>query len=445
MPDKPSMFVAMSYDPADQKINEKIIRLVLKRDFEIVPANLLNSQPPQVNVPNMIRDADIFAAIATKRFEIAGTKEGKPSDWLLQEIGMAAAFSKPCLVFEEKGVRVEGVAQYITTIGEPFDRENIDEQLESYIQRIAFEARKLKQDKITKVEGWFDTRAVIQEIFENAHRYVHGVVEDFSSIDKFEGSLARLSKEVDFLLICSAYAPDVVRLENQLKLIKCNTQSIRYISPSKIGRIRMLFNETVGLFVIHGGGDNYFGIKIKPVDDLEKHFRDLEKESSPDIESARIEGKYCEATRSILSGSVKWAIERIHDFEKKDRFLYILSSRFTLFVTDEEVQKAIIKLARRGGCKIMFVLSEKSLDKGNYLQSISEIIKEKLGGFSNVSIRVLKKDYPLGRHRMIITNKIALDILDFDKDGYYYSTIQDQKHINMLKEDFAKLPAEKIK
>ncbi len=443
MSEKPRMFVAMSYEDADKKINETIISVVLKRDFSIEPANLLSAMPPHEKVPSLIREADIFAAIVTKRFKIEGTDKSKPSDWIQQEIGMAQAYTKPCLIFKECGVELEGITKSIATLGE-FDRESIDDCLGKFIESAAAEAKKLKEDRITKIEGWFDTRKAIEDVFDYARKYVRGVVEDFSSIDKFKDSLDRMDKNVDFVLISSPYGDDVSKLESEVMRIHCKKKEVRFINPSSIGKVRMLFNEKFGLFVIHGRGEEYFGIRIAPVDDLESHFEKLIGESLPDKESARMEGKFCEISRNDLASSVVWAIKKISEFEKRDRFIYILSSQFTLFVTNEELQKAIVEAARTGGCKIKFVLSKKILERGNHTRSISEILKEKLGQFKNASFNVLKENYPLGRRRMIITNKIALDILDFGEDRYYYSTIQDSNHIDMLKKDFEKLPFKEL-
>jgi hypothetical protein len=444
MPEKPTVFVAMSYADNDKIVN-KFITDIFGSRFFFLPADIVSTDPPPSRIPGLISEADIFIAIATRREKIENKDAWVPPGWIQNEIGMAHARGKRILVFKEKGVELGGIETYITTVGE-FDRNHLENSVQMFMKCAEDEARKLSEEKITKIEGWDDTKKVIAEVFEGSRRFIHGVVEDFSSIDKFGNTLTSMDKGVELLLICSPSGYDILNLENYVNQLNLRKKEIRFIDPSKIGRVRILFNERTGLFVIHSQGEDYFGIKISPIDDLASHFEILKAQSLPDREAAKLEGKFCPVSEEELVSSITWAIKAIGEFAEKDRFIYFLARRFTLFARNKELRQSILDMAERARemkCDIRFVLGEEALDRGSYPKSLSEMITQTLGNFNNVSVYILRADYYLGRRRMIITNKIAFDILDFDTDGYYYSAIQDPNHINMLKRDFEALPVRK--
>jgi hypothetical protein len=441
MPDRPKAFVAICYDENDRQING-IIMGIIATHFTIIPADLLSSKPPQKKVPGLIKDCDIFIAILTKRI-IAGKKDWKTSEWVQNEIGMAVACRKPILLFREKGVEISGgIAKSVTTIAD-FVRTNISKRITEFNESLVLEACRLRQDKITKIDGWDDTKRAIAEIFETAEKYVHGVVEDFSSLESFESSLTQLNKEVEVSIICSPSGRDIQKMETFLSQLNFKKKNIRFADPTKIGRIRILFNENAGLLVIHGSRNQYFGIKISPIDELEAQFKLLLKESSPDKMTAKIEGRFCQSTRQDLSDLLTWAISAVNNFDERERFVYILGSQFTLFAQYENLKKAITDVASKDNCSVRFVLTNQSVDRGTHEHSLYEIITDTLETYQGFSIRLLKEDYPLGRRRMVITNKLAIDILDFHSESYYYSTIEDREHIDMLKRDFEELPVQK--
>jgi hypothetical protein len=444
MPEKPTVFVAMSYDNNDKIVNKFITDIFAIR-FTFLPADIVSAEIPPTRIPGLIGEADIFIAIATRREKIEKKDAWVPPGWIQNEIGMAHARGKRILVFKEKGVELGGIENYITTVGE-FDRSYLENSVQMFMKCAEDEARALNVEKIRKIEGWDDTKKVITEILEGSRRFIHGIVEDFTSIDKFENILASMNRGVEFLLICSPSGDDISNLENRVSQLDLTRKEIRFIDPSKIGRVRILFNERTGLFVIHSQGEDYFGIKISPINDLESHFEILKAQSIPDREAAKLEGKFCPTSEEELVSSIMWAIKAIGEFPEKDRFIYFLARRFTLFARNKELRQSVLDIAQRARemkCEIRFVLGEEALDRGGYPKSLSEMITETLRNFNNVSVGILEADYYLGRRRMIITNKIALDILDFDTDGYYYSAIQDSNHISMLKQDFEALPIRK--
>ena len=444
MDEKPKMFVALSYDEKDEKVNNFFLG-ILRPYFSITPADLLSTEPPQEKVRGLIKDSEIFAAIPTRRFKIHVSENNdvpteqdknkwKTSDWIQQEIGMAHAFKRPCLIFKEEGVELGGITLSITTIRE-FNKETLEKSVEEYITCILEEAKRLKEERIIKIEGWHDTKQVIEDIIEGAEKYIYGVVEDFSPIDKFESSLSQLNKDVEFLLICSPVGDDIAKLERQVSALKCKSKEIRYIHPSKIGRVRILFNERLGVFAIHARGDEYFGIKITPVDDLKNHFNLLKEESYLEKEPVMLEGKFCRIGPDDLANSLIWAIKGIDEFEKGVRFLYILASKFTIFVRSQALRDSIIDLARQESCKIDIILSKKAIDRGTYPKALYERLSESIGKHKHVGIHILDENYPFGQKRMIVTNKLAMDLLDFGEQGYYYSVIQDQNHIKVMKSE----------
>jgi hypothetical protein len=431
MDEKPKMFVALSYDIGDEKVNEFIMG-ILKCDFSVIPADFLSAEPPQEKVPNLIKEAEIFAAILTKRHKIQGKDEWKPSDWIQQEIGMAHMVNKHCLIFQEERVELSGIPKAITTMGE-FDRNALEKSVQKFVDGVRKEAKKLKEERIVKIEGWHDTKREVEDIIEGAEKYIYGIVEDFTSINRFESSLSQLNKDVDFLLICSPFGDDIAKLERTINDLKCKSKEIRFIHPSKIGRIRIMFNERFGLFVIHARGDEYFGIRITPVDDLKNHFNLLKEESCLEKDPVRLEGKFYKIEANDLANSLIWAIKGISEFGKGERFLYILASKFTLFVRNQELKKSIIDLASQDGCKIDIILSKKAADRGSHEKSLYEILSETIGKHKCVGIHMLDENYPIGQRRIIITNKLAMNILDFGGQDYYYSVVQDQNHINIMK------------
>ena len=442
MAEKPVIFVSMSFDKKDKNLIETIINGLLAPYFTIKRLGSFDPNAPPEAARRAINESEAFIAIATRKYPI-GTNKWKTHDWIMTEIGIAYGNGKKPLALCEEGVELGGIPNFVTTIGY-FKRGNILQKLSEFREQIENEANKLKNEKITKIEAWHQTRDAIQKVFDTAAVYVHGVVEDFSTLDKFEESLSRLNKDVEFKLICSSYGANIDTLQEEVAKTPCNVKEVRFINPSSIGRVRMLFNEKVGLFVIHARGEEYFGIKTESTQELESHFEKLLTESSPNKESGRILGKFCRINRDALASLVTWSIKDLSDIPENERFIYILSSRFTLF-NDEGLQKALVAMSK-GSCKIKFILSKKSLDRETYTESMSEIINKTLCDCSSVSRGILRADssFPIERRRMIITNKIALDLLDFgSKKDYYYSTIQDKDDINILKQDFEKLPVEK--
>jgi len=429
----PKMFVSLSYAKKDKKVHDFFLG-ILSSYFSIDPPDLVSSHPPHEKVPNLIKKCEVFVAIATKRYKIEKKNMWKTSDWIPQEIGMALAYKKPCLIFVENNVDLTGVSKSISTLGF-FDRDSLEERVGEFIPAIREEARKIKKGRISKIDGWHDTKKNIEDIIEEAEKYIYGIVEDFSSINKFQSYLDYINKNVEVKLISSSFGDNIEKLERVIDELNCRKKEIRFIHPSKIGRLRMLFNEQFGLFVIHGGRNEYFGIRIAPVDDLKPHFDSLLKESFKYKEPAKLEGKFQKTGTEDLANTLIWAINGTIKCQREKQFLYVLSSKFSLFVRHNELQKEIINLAKNGKCKIKFILSKNSLNPGKHKKSLFEILNEKLKKFDNVRIHILNESYDPGLKRMVVTNELAMDILDFGGENYYCSKITDKYHIQMIKEE----------
>ena len=429
----PKMFVSLSYAKKDKKIYDFFLG-ILDNYFSIEPADLASVRPPQEKIPELIRECDIFVAIVTKKYKIENKNMWKPSDWVQHEIGMAQALKKRCLIFQEKNVKLSGVAKSITTVG-VFDRDSLEQQLGEFICSIMKVARKVREERIIKIDGWHDTKQNIEDIIEKAESCIYGIVEDFSSIDKFQNYLDDINKNVEVKLICSPFGNNVGKLERAIYKLNCRKKELLFVHPSKIGRLRMLFNEQFGLFVIHGGRNEYFGIRLSPIDDLKPHFDYLTNDSFKHKEPAKIEGNFYKVGPEDLANTLIWAINETSKRQKKSQFLYILASKFSLFVRNKDLQKEIINLAESGKCKIEFILSKNSLDSGKHKKSLNEILNEKLKKFDNVGIHILDKCYDPGLNRMFVTNELAMDVLDFGGENYYCSKITDKFHIQMIKDE----------
>jgi hypothetical protein len=348
---------------------------------------------------------------------------------------MARALNKPCLIFKEKDVELKGISKSITTIGE-FDRRFLDKKLTEFISSIKDEASKLNKGRIIKIEGWEDTKCFIEEILEKAEKYIYGIVEDFSSVDKFKNTLDYIKKDVEVKIISSA-DKKISKLVNVIENLNCIKKELRFIHQSKIGRLRILFNEKIGLFVFHGEGNEYFGIRVSPIDDLKSHFDFLVKESFNHKETAKIYGEFQKTDADDLANSIIWALNQKVDCPDEERFFYILASKFSLFERHKELKKVIINLARKGKCKIRIILSVNSQNPGKYKKSLYEILTKELQKFENVKFYILDKNYSLliGRNRKIVTNSLAMDVLDFGGKDYCCSKITNKEHITLFKED----------
>jgi hypothetical protein len=441
MAKKPRIFVSLRF--ADREYTQPIIDQVLSPNFQILPVDSIDPRPPPETVRELIGEADCFAAIATREYKIEGKKEWKTSEWVEHEIGMAWQAGKKPLMFKEKGVNLEGIAKYVTTIGE-FDRRKIADYIPDFQRKVKQVANNLISQEIRKIQTREETKGAIRTVFDTAKSYVHGVVEDFTTFASFERSVTNLKdRNVEFKLICSPFGKNIGDLEKNMARI-CPESELRFVDESKIGRVRMLFNENIGLFVVHAYENEYFGIMGKISNELDSHYKRLLEDSSSNQVSGRIQGKFCRIKRKELADLITWAIKDLNGIPEDNRFIYILSNRFTLFTTNTNVQEALMETSK-GSCKIKFILSKKSWVREGHKEPMFEIIRKAFCDCSSVSRDILREGsaFPIERRRMIIANNIAVDLLDFGSEkDYYYSTITDKEDINILKKDFEKLPIE---
>jgi len=293
--------------------------------------------------------------------------------------------------------------------------------------------KKIKEINVMKIEGWKETKKAIDDIFTSAKDYIYGIVEDFSSIGSFDDSLANLNENVTFLLICSPHGLDIANLTQKIDPLKCNGDKILYVHPSRIGKTRILFNEKFGIFVLHAG-DEYFGIRIEPSDNLYNYFNILKEESHHEKEPAKFDSKYTRIKRGDLAELIIWAIEENTNLDKNSRYLYIYCNKFTMFSEFEPLRESIKNLAN-DGIEISIILGIDANDSGGYTKSLKDLLRDELGEYHNVEINTVK--HPIGLRRTIITNTVAIDLLDFDEENYYnYSIIYGEKLLNAMRHEF---------
>ena len=76
------------------------------------------------------------------------------------------------MIFQEKNVKLSGVAKSITTVG-VFDRDSLEQQLGEFICSIMKVARKVREERIIKIDGWHDTKQNIEDIIEKAESCIN--------------------------------------------------------------------------------------------------------------------------------------------------------------------------------------------------------------------------------------------------------------------------------
>lgn len=102
-------FLSCSFAPEDANVLAFFDRLVRALDIEPHVYNYQGIGRIPDKIKEHIADSDCLIAIATRRHKMEGADVWTCPDWIHHEVALANAFKKPVAVFNEDGVKLEGL------------------------------------------------------------------------------------------------------------------------------------------------------------------------------------------------------------------------------------------------------------------------------------------------------------------------------------------------
>jgi hypothetical protein len=117
-------FIGHSFTPEDEAVVRKILDFLSSLQktlpgFRWAHAEAAEPKELSAKVVPMMREADVFIAICTKKEQVVVSErwiffpktQWKTSDWIIQEIGLAVGMGHPLVLLVEEGLRLPGGLQ----------------------------------------------------------------------------------------------------------------------------------------------------------------------------------------------------------------------------------------------------------------------------------------------------------------------------------------------
>ena len=121
--DKPSVFIAYSFDARDEWIKYCVPPLLRSYGCRVLSGENYPAQEINIAVTDDIARSNLLVAFLTRKQQLANG-EWVPSEWVLQEIGFARGKGIPVVLIRERGVYTNiGIAGNIQVIGLDADTE----------------------------------------------------------------------------------------------------------------------------------------------------------------------------------------------------------------------------------------------------------------------------------------------------------------------------------
>jgi hypothetical protein len=112
---KYKVFLSASADEKDKHVVEWFKGLLHEHDLiPIFATEIHQPRPPHDKIKDLIRDANGFVGLLTRREKIQGKDSWKGPDWVQNEVGIAFDSDKQIMMFIEKGVDDKGITKRIT-------------------------------------------------------------------------------------------------------------------------------------------------------------------------------------------------------------------------------------------------------------------------------------------------------------------------------------------
>lgn len=102
------LFLAHSFADSDAELVELVRRALVALGKVVTSGEKPRAGRISEKVQQRIREADAFVALFTRQIRVAGKREWRTSEWLIDEKAYATALNKPLILLKEAGVRSIG-------------------------------------------------------------------------------------------------------------------------------------------------------------------------------------------------------------------------------------------------------------------------------------------------------------------------------------------------
>ncbi len=239
----PACFVSCSFSPEDALVASWFEKVLLALEFDPKKADVPQPRPPPEKIADMIRAADCFVAIVTRRMKVEDAESWIGPEWVQNEIGMAYQAAKPMAIFVEDGINSSGLGPWAADYV-PFARTDLGANAPNVVRYLVNLRRTVTGASSGRTENVPTARAIANEL-SNLSALISRVDKPTSlpwhmayATARFTGRLYMLPAQVQEK-VTSAYAA-IEHFEELVRPPFASRKKDEALSTDKLEQMRVL-------------------------------------------------------------------------------------------------------------------------------------------------------------------------------------------------------------